>query len=377
MRLHQMLIFLLILSSCSGKKNNFWVEGTVNGLKNTSIYLYQRSLAGTLPVDSAKISDKGAFVLEGFTNQPDFYILYVHKNQYINLIIHPWDKIRVSTAAENFDRNYFIEGSKDSRLILKLVSRQSQTLDRIAELSNEYENSLGQPDLPQIKIRIDSLYDIVFREHKQYSINFIRENKESLATLMALYQQLGRQSPVFDYKKDFEYFARVDSALCIRYPVSEAVKDLNKKVTQIRELLKVEIGSVAPPLTLPDINGKPVALSGLKGKLVLINFWASWSDASVAENKLLSGLYDKYHAKGFEVVQVSLDRSRESWLLAVQSEKTGWINVSDLAYWDSPVVKLYRIENLPSNYLIDPKGIIIAKNIKDQELEQKLTELLH
>ena len=194
---------------------------------------------------------------------------------------------------------------------------------------------------------------------------------------MALYQQLGRQSSVFDYKKDFEYFAQVDSALCIRYPGSEAVKDLNKKVTQIREMMKVEIGSPAPPIVLPDINGKPVALAELKGKLVLLGFWASWSEASVAENKSLLNLYNKYHPKGFEVYLVSLDRSRESWLQTIQNEKAGWINVSDLAYWDSPAVKLYRVESLPANYLIDGNGIIIARNIMGRELEQKLTEILH
>ena len=375
MRLPQMLILLLIVSSCSGKKDNFKVEGTVDGLKDNPIYLYQRSLSGTLPVDSAVISNKGTFVLQGFTNQPNFYILFVNKDQYINLLIHPRDKFSVSATAENFNRNYFIEGSKDSRLILNLVTKQAQTLDRITELSIEYENSLDRPGLPQSKARLDSLYDIIFHEHKQYSIDFIRENKGSLVSLMALYQQLGKKSPVFDYKKDFEYFEMVDSALCIRYPSSESVKDLNNKVTQIREMLKVEIGSIAPPLVLPDINGKPVALSGLKGKFVLISFWASWSEASIAENKTLLKIYEKYQSKGFEVYQVSLDRSRESWLQAIQNEESGWIHVSDLSYWDSPVVKLYKIESLPANYLIDPNGIIIARNIMDRELELKLTEI--
>jgi len=377
MRVYQILIFLLILSSCSGRKYNFSVEGTASGLENSMIYLYHRSLSGTMPVDSATISDKGTFTLKGFTVQPDFYILFVRKDQYINLIIHPRDKIHVATTAENFNRDYFIEGSKDSRSILKLVTRQNQTLDRIAELSIEYENSINRTDLPKIKARLDSIYDIVVGEHKKFSIGFIHEHNESLVSLMALYQQLGLKSPVFDYKKDFRYFEQVDSALCIHYPASEAVKDLNIKVTQIREMLKVEIGTYAPRLTLPDINGKPVALSGLKGKPVLVNFWASWSEASIEENKALSKIYEKFHAKGFEVLQISLDRSRESWLQAVQQEQSGWIHVSDLAYWDSPVVRLYRIESLPSNYLVDSKGIIIARDISAGELEQKLTELLY
>src|SRR4030042_1332184 len=102
MRLHHILYLLLILSSCARKKDNFKVEGTVDGLKNTPIYLFQRSLSGTLPVDSAVIDEKSTFVLQGYTEHPDFYILFIHKNQYINLLIHPGDKFRILTAAEKF-----------------------------------------------------------------------------------------------------------------------------------------------------------------------------------------------------------------------------------------------------------------------------------
>jgi peroxiredoxin len=328
-------------------------------------------------MDSAVISGKGAFVLRGFTDQPNFYILFIHKDQYINLLIHPGDHFRILATAGNFNRDYFVEGSNDSRLILKLVSKQAQTLDRITELSNEYENSLDRPDLPQVKARIDSMYDIIFREHKQFSIRFIRENKESLVSLMALYQQVGKQAPVFDYQKDFEFFALVDSALFPRYPGSDAVKDLNKKVNQIRDMRKVAPGSTAPQLVLPDSNGRSRALSEWRGRVVLVNFWASWSDASVAANKTLSDIYNKFHPKGFEVVQVSLDRTRESWLMAIRNDRSDWIHVSDLAYWDSPVIKQFRIESLPANYLIDKEGKIAARNIRGEELEQKLTEMLH
>jgi peroxiredoxin len=367
---------LLALLSCSGKKENFKIGGIVSDAKNVTIYLYQRSLSGTFPVDSAIISRKGAFILRGYTEQPNFYIIFIQKDQYINLLIHPGDKFRILTTSGNFNHDYFVEGSKDSRLILKLVSKQEQTLDRITDLSNEYENSLGRPDLPKIKARLDSMYDIIFREHKQFSVDFIRENKESLVSLMALYQQLGKQTPVFDYEKDFEYFACVDSALCIRYPGSEAVKDLDRKVSQIREMLKVTPGSAAPPFVLPDINGKSFTLSALRGKVVLINFWASWSDASMTANKTLSDLFDTFHPKGFEVVQVSLDRTRESWLKAIQNDPLDWIHVSDLKYWDSPVVKQYRIESIPANCLLDTGGIIVARNVMGKDLEKKLYEML-
>jgi len=369
------ILLILILISCKREKTNFSVEGEVRDVKNIYIYLYQRSLSGTFPVDSAIIDGKGKFKLKGFTGQPNFYILFINKAQYINLLIHPGDKIKVLTKADNFNRDYFIEGSKDSRLILKLVTQQAMTLDRITELSIEYEDNLNNPDFPSIKARIDSTYEKIVSQHKKFSIDFIRENKGSLVSLMALYQQLGRKEPVFDAKKDFRYFELVDSALFVKYPNSEAVIDLNRKVTEIRESLKVEAGKPAPALTLPDINGKPVSLSSLRGKIVLLSFWAFWSDASLQETKYLQDIYRKFQSKGFEIYQVSLDKTRDSWFQAIDSLKPAWIQVSDLAYWDSQAVKAYRIEQLPANFLIDRKGIIIGKNLMHEELEEKLNSI--
>jgi peroxiredoxin len=366
------IFLILILVSCNREKSNFIVEGEVKDTKNIYIYLYKRSLSGTLPVDSAIIDNNGKFKLKGFTLQPNFYILFINKTQYINLLINPGDKIKVLTGVDNFNRDYFIEGSKDSRLILKLVTQQARTLDRITELSIEYEDNLNNPEFPAIKARIDSIYEKIVNEHKKFSIEFIRENTGSLVSLMALYQQLGRKEPVFDSKKDFRYFEMVDSALFVKYPNSEAVIDLNRKVTEIRESLKVEVGKPAPALSLSDINGKPVSLSSLRGKVVLLSFWALWSDASLQETKYLHDIYKKFEPKGFEIYQVSLDRTRNSWLQAIDSLKPSWIQVSDLAYWDSQAVKAYRIERLPANFLIDRKGIIIGKNLMHEELEEKL-----
>lgn len=374
MKPYLMLFFLLVISACKGK-NDFTINGKINGSENATVFLYQRSLSGTFPVDSALVGTRGTFVLRGTTEQPNFYILFIRKNEYINLLVHPGDKFEVITDAKHFNRDYFVEGSRDSRLILKLVTRQAQTLDRITELSNEYEKNYGSPGFQQIKNRLDSLYEIIFNEHKQFSVAFISENPSSLVSLMALYQQLGKQAPVFDYKKDFRYFEQVDSALSIKYPGVEAVKDLNKKVTALREVLKVETGARAPAFVMEDIDGKPVSLSSLIGKVVLLNFWASWSESSMQYNRNLAPLYKKYRSRGFEVLQVSLDRSRESWLKAIEKDPAGWKHLCDLAYWDSPVAKAYRIEALPAGCLIDREGFIIARYMTHEELEQKLKDI--
>jgi peroxiredoxin len=310
----------------------------------------------------------GKYTLEGYTNQPDFYIVYHLPKNYINLIIHPGDKFRVITDAASFDVDYLVEGSKDSRLIQKMVNMQARTLAQITELSNEFENSRGAKDFDKIKARIDKAYDRIFMEHKNFSVQLIRENPGSLAGLMALYQQLGRSTPVFDYKKDFKYYEMVDSNLSALFPRSEAVIDLNRKVTELRELLRLETGSPAPDISLPDPQGKIISLSSLKGEKVLLVFWASWSSQSLAEIRKLNTLYPKIAGSDLEYFQVSLDRTRDSWLKIIDQKDMHGLHVSDLKYWDSPVVALYHIEELPVIYLIDKQGIILGRNLTADEL---------
>lgn len=319
-------------------------------------------------IDSALPDKSGTYKLKGFTSQPDFYILYNQPNRYINLIIRPGDDFRVLTSEELFDVNYLVEGSKDSRLIQKMVTRQTRTLEKITEISTLYENSLGKNNFDKIKAGIDSTYDRVFAEHKQFSIDLIRENPGSLASLMALYQQLGRNAPVFDYKKDFGYYELVDSGLSKLYPNSEAVLDLNRKVAELRNKLKLEIGSEAPEMVLPDSAGKSIAVSSLRGKKVLIIFWATWSSQSMAELERFASLYPQAEKKNLEYFTVSLDRTRESWLKGIEGKNYNGFYVSDLKYWDSPVVVRYRIEQLPVVYLLNEDGVIINRNFTAGEL---------
>jgi peroxiredoxin len=374
MRVFSFPVFLLLLMfSCSGEKSNFSIEVRVSDGHGEMIYLAQRTLTGTFPVDSVLPDKSGKYMIKGFTKQPDFYILYRHPRNFINLIIHPGDDFKVLTTANAFDRDYLIEGSKDSRLIQKMVNMQTRTLEKITGISERYENSKGQPNFATVKTEVDSAYDNIFAEHKKFSIALIEENPGSLAGLMSLYQQLGRNAPVFDYKKDFHYYELVDSNLSILYPNSEAVIDLNRKVTQLRELKKLEVGSPAPEIVLPDSTGQTISLSSLKGKITLIVFWASWSTQSMEEMKQFADIYAK--TSDLNLYQVSIDRTRESWLRNITGRNARGIHVSDLKYWDSPVIDLYHIEKLPVTYLLDKEGVILQKNFSSGELTELLGKI--
>jgi thiol-disulfide isomerase/thioredoxin len=144
----------------------------------------------------------------------------------------------------------------------------------------------------------------------------------------------------------------------------------------------LKVGETAPEINLPDLKGNTIALSAFKGKVVLIDFWATWCSPCVEEQPQLHKLYEKYNqsifnnGKGFEIYGVSLDSKKTDWQAAIKKMKINWVQVSDLKFWSSPVARLYNIEALPFNVLIDGNGVIIAENLHAEELENKLAELL-
>lgn len=358
---------LLLLAACSGNKTNFTVQVSVTGTDGSTLYLAQRTLNGTVPVDSAVPDKAGTYTLKGLAGMPDFYILYREPRHYINLIIRPGDDFRVKTNTANFEYNYLVEGSRDSRLVQKMVTMQAKTLEQITLISTEYENNLGKSGFDKIRVKIDSSYKRIVEEHRNFSKQLIRENPGSLASLMALYQQLGRDIPVFDPKTDLSYYELVDSNLTALYPGSEPVKDLNRKVTELKDVIRLEIGSVAPAIALPDSGGTVRTLNSLHGKQVLLVFWASWSSQSCSELEKAATLTEKYGGR-LNIFAVSLDRVRGSWLRRTAGFPGGIIQVSDLKYWDSPVAETYRLNKLPVMYLLNAEGIIIRKDVTGDEL---------
>ena len=159
---------------------------------------------------------------------------------------------------------------------------------------------------------------------------------------------------------------------------AETLTKLKEKSDLLAKQMGTAVGKMAPDFTQNDVNDKPVSLTSYKGRYVLLDFWASWCAPCRAENPNLVRAYAKYHNKNFDVLGVSLDRSnaKQAWLNAIKNDGLTWTQVSDLKFWDNDVAKLYSVNAIPQNFLIDPNGKIIARNLRGEELNKKLAELL-
>ena len=376
---------LLFMGSCGPGMDTFTVTGELDKGDGQMIYLKEMTSQEMIPVDSMQMDNTGSFMLQGNAGEMKFYALHTAPENYVYLLAKNGDEIHIRGDAMDLPRTYEPEGSPHSGLIRELTREQNKTLDRINMLSRIFNDSVRNPNFPEIKTRLDSAYEEIVDAQRTFTFRFIEENLHSQASLMALYQQIGMRHYLLDPEKDFEYFAMVDSSLGILYPESDAVRDLHRQVEELRTKMEFEQRSAArladgvpaPEIALPDPEGDTVLLSSTRGNIVLLDFWAAWCPPCRRENPNLVRLYNKYHDQGFEIFQVSLDQTREAWLKGIEEDKLDWTHVSDLQYWNSIVVPIYDIQGIPMSFLLDREGRIIDRSLRGPLLEEKLEEIFN
>ncbi len=376
---------LLLLWSCTGEEKGFTVSGELRNAAGQMVYLEEMTSSDLIPVDSSMCDSSGSYILRGISAEPRFYALHTRSGDYVYLLARTGEQISLSGDALDLPGTYHVEGSDESRLIRELTSEQNRTMERIRRLSKIYNDSLQRQYFENIKAGLDTVYESIINAQREFTLLFIEENLHSQASLMALYQQIGPRHYLLDPEEDFRYFAMVDSSLNMLYPESDAVQDLHRQVEELRQKREMEIlsasrlgiGAEVPEIALPSPEGDTILLSSLRGKIVLLDFWASWCAPCRHENPNLVINHKKYRDKGFEIYQVSLDRSKSAWIKGINDDKLDWVHVSDLQYWNSIVVPVFNIQGIPMNYLIDREGRIMAHNLRGGQLGSKLEEILN
>lgn len=382
-RFFWLIALVLIIVSCETETEFFTISGKIKNANGEKLYLIELQSKNVVFLDSVILSNEGAFSFKGQTDIPKFYALRTSANNYITLIVNPFEQIILNAKDIDLANSSTIEGSPESQNILTLRLRLEKSVQQLDSLGLYYRSLIGTPELNKVKDSLQLQSQEIIANHTEFTKNFIKENPNSLASLMALYQQYAPRRYILNPKDNMEYFTLVDSTLMQLYPESDAVNTLHTQILEIKRQQNnesqidnpIRIGEIAPDIYLPTPNGDTIALSSLRGKYVLLDFWASWCRPCRIENPNLVRNYNKYHDKGFEIYQVSLDKNEESWTNAIESDKLTWTHVSDLQYWNCAPAKTYQVQSIPASFLLDKNGRIIAKNLRGDVLEAKLSEL--
>lgn len=288
----------------------------------------------------AMIDQEGKFTMTAGVQMNMICKLGFDEKTFISLILNPGEQVSVIINGKNINEPV-ISGSSDSELLYRTIKKL-----------NDFQRS------------IDEYTYNVMAERETFLYEFVSKNRSSLAVLFFLEQ--------LDISEYPDLYKEVTNALTESHPGNVIVESYNRR---FRDALFLPVGAEAPEIALPDPEGKIAKLSSLKGKVVLIDFWASWCGPCRKDNPNVVRIYHKFKDKGFEIFGVSLDRDKNSWISAISTDKLDWIHVSDLKYWQSEVVGLYGFSGIPYTVLIDRQGKILAKGLRGEQLENKLTEI--
>ena len=376
------LVIALFAASCS--KSGYKISGTLDNAAGDTLILELVKTRSLETIDSVVVDPSGQFEMKGELENADYFLLKKDPKNLITLILEPGQKLIITGDLDDFAKNYDVTGSAGSKLVKEFNTKLDETLNKITVLNKIYSKNLGSPNLEEIVKDLRLRSELILEEQKAFSTEFIRNNAGSLASLLVLYQQISPQYNVFDPMEDYEYFFMVDSAIYDKYSQSGAASTLHAHVTDLKGRLEkklereklISTGSFAPEIALPTPEGDTIRLSSARDNIVLLDIWAAWCKPCRDENPNLVANYKKYHDMGFEIFQVSLDQTRDQWLKGIEDDKLGeWIHVSDLKYWNSVVVQAYYIEGIPTNFLLDKEGKIIARNLRGEALSNKLKEI--
>jgi peroxiredoxin len=365
------LLIASVLSGCNkiGSKNgadqnNYSIKGKLQNQTTGPIYLSELGEQQFVFRDTATVAADGSFEFTGKMPAANLYRISLTDQNMLLLVIDT-PSIEVTADARDLRKTYAVKGSKESNLLKSLMGQVEGMQQKAASLEKRFvaAQQAGKQDSMQY---LQEKYMEMPKENSKAIKNLIRTNPTSF---VSTYATLSLLNP----EEDFEFMDSMAVVFEKNVPDSKYANLLSTKLSALRT---VAVGQTAPDITLPSPEGQPVALSSLKGKYVLIDFWASWCGPCRQENPNVVRMYNKYKDKGFEIYGVSLDESKDKWVGAIAKDKLTWPHVSDLKGWNSSAAQKYNIQAIPQTVLLDKEGKIIAKNLRGKPLEDKIASLL-
>jgi len=387
MKFIPILLSLALFACNSGKTDkglpiNFEVSGQIDGAKEQNIYIEAISADGTIDVAKGELGSDGSFSIEG--NIPGMGIYQMRlgegEDKIIPLTMAPDDKVSIQAVYADFSTKPTFKGTEWAEPLTKYMALFADFADNQKVLADLEQSGATEEQLMgkyfELRKTLDEFAKKQMLKSPDNPVNIILSSSLSPNVGFAHWDP-----------KNLEVLKEVSAGFNKRFAGSPLAENMSGQVFQIESayqqylqegaLAKNGPSEVAPEISMKNPEGKIMKLSDLKGKYVLIDFWASWCGPCRKENPNVVRLYNEYKDKGFTVFSVSLDKDLNAWKAAILHDGLIWPNhVSDLMMWETPLIQLYGFNSIPHTVLIDKSGKIIARNLRGASLEQKLKEIL-
>jgi peroxiredoxin len=352
-----------IVAACSSGPH-YVINGKIEGADSVMFLLQKREAGAMVTLDSA-MAYKGSFKMKGGpVMHPEMVLLAVRDSRMRTQFYLENAEITITGKLDSL-YGAVITGSKTHDEYAGLVKTINDLSDKYTEVYNQYQIAGQEGDTARVA-DLEKQVETIQEEMLKVQADFVRNNPASFAAPQVL--------AGLAYEMEGSEIESLINAMDTAVANTALVKELKERALKMKV---VEVGQKAPDFTLNDPEGNPVSLYSKVGtKVLLLDFWAAWCGPCRQENPNVVKVYKEFNKKGFDVFGVSLDRTKEDWVKAISDDKLTWTHVSDLQYWNNAAARMYAVNAIPANFLLDENGVIIGRNLREQALYDKVKEVL-